>query len=159
MHSIKPIHLAYRIAQQLRLAYWHIAKPALYGAKIMAFNDAGELLLIRHSYGKSHLYMLPGGGVHRGEDPENAAVRELREETGCTAHDVKLLGEYLDTSRGAQNHVHVYTARTQDTPKADGREILEARYFALDALPARTSQSVRRRLADMQCGGPETPNW
>ena len=156
---MNPIHLAYRIAQQLRLIYWRIAKPDLYGAKVLAFNDAGELLLIRHSYGKSHLYMLPGGGVNRGEDPADAAVRELREETGCAARDVKLLGEYLDTSRGARNHVHVYTLTAIGEPRVDGREILEVRFFPLDALPDTTSQSVLRRLDDLNRSRPETREW
>ncbi len=159
MHSVKPIHLAYRIAQQLRLAYWRFAKPALYGAKIMTFNDAGELLLIRHSYGKSNLYMLPGGGVKRGEDPQEAALRELREETGCAACDVRPLGVYLDTSMGARNHIHLFTARTDDMPEADGYEIVEARFFALDALPATTTQSVHRRLEDIRRGAAQSSVW
>ena len=156
---MNPIHLAYRIAQQIRLIYWRIAKPELYGAKVLAFNEAGELLLIRHSYGKSHLYMLPGGGINRGEDPADAAVRELYEETGCKARDVKLLGEYLDTSRGARNHVYVYSLTATGEPRVDGREILEARFFALDNLPDTTSQSVLRRLQDMGRVTHETQEW
>ena len=33
------------------------------GVKVMLFNDADELLLIRNAYGDSGQYLLPGGGI------------------------------------------------------------------------------------------------
>ena len=53
------------------------------GVKVMAFDAQGRLLLVRHGYGRSDLWMLPGGGVGRREMPEAAARRELMEEVGC----------------------------------------------------------------------------
>jgi len=43
----------------------------------------GTLLVVRDR-GFRH-YSLPGGGVNRGESPEQAAIRELAEETGLEA--------------------------------------------------------------------------
>ncbi len=156
---MNPIHLAYRLAQHIRLLYWRVAKPEVYGVKMLAFNDADDLLLIHHSYGRSELFMLPGGGIESGEEPAQAAIRELAEETGCRARDVQFLGQYLGTATGARNHVHVFTARTSDAPRIDGREITEARFFALDALPDTAAPSVLRRLADWRRGGPTSSDW
>ena len=58
-------------------------RPAAYGIVI---HD-GKILLTKEN-GKFHL---PGGGVELGEDPEDAVVREIREETGILVADPKLV--------------------------------------------------------------------
>lgn len=142
----------YRAANAAKHLYWRLARPNVHGAKLLIFDAGGQLLLIRHSYGRSDLFMLPGGGIKRGETPVAAAHREAGEEVGCTVRDVRPLGVFLDTSRGARNHVHVFTARTDDSPRADGREIVEAGFFALDALPESTSDATLRRIDDWRAG-------
>ncbi|HLT62870.1 MAG TPA: NUDIX hydrolase [Microlunatus sp.] len=37
-------------------------------------------------------WTLPGGGVDQSEDPFDAVIREVGEETGCTAEVIRLLG-------------------------------------------------------------------
>ncbi|WOE74429.1 NUDIX domain-containing protein [Alterisphingorhabdus coralli] len=144
-----PIHLLYRLAQTVRGVYWRVVRPKVYGAKLLVRNRQSEVLLIRHSYGRSDLYMLPGGGIKRGETALDAARRELREEVGCRAEELALLGKYLDTSKGARNHVSVFTATTHDQPQIDGREIVEATFFPVTDLPANASTASRRRVAEM----------
>lgn len=129
--------------------YWRIFKPSVFGAKLVVFNSAGEVLLIRHSYGRSDLYMLPGGGIGRGKDAETAAIRELAEEVHCAAENVKFVAKYFDDSKGAKNTVTVFTATTHDKPQIDGKEIVEARFFPADALPPKTSRSTRHRIAEV----------
>ena len=67
---------------------------------VMLFNERGELLLIRNSYGRSHLWVLPGGGIGRRETPEAAAAREVREEVAVLHHDLAAvshrIGQLLD---------------------------------------------------------------
>ncbi|MEU3557485.1 NUDIX hydrolase [Streptomyces fragilis] len=55
---------------------------------------AGErVLLARHvSPRGGSTWSLPGGGVEHGEDPFDAVVREVAEETGCEAEVERLLG-------------------------------------------------------------------
>ncbi|MFB6983102.1 NUDIX hydrolase [Streptomyces scopuliridis] len=55
--------------------------------------EDGRVLLARHvpAKGESN-WTLPGGGVEHGEDPFDAVIREVAEETGCDAMVTSLLG-------------------------------------------------------------------
>jgi mutator protein MutT len=55
------------------------------------FNDDGHVLLIKENYGR-HRYGLPGGRVDHGETPEEAVIREVREETGLEVTVTDLIG-------------------------------------------------------------------
>ncbi len=90
--------------------------------------------------------MLPGGGLERGEDAMCAAVRELREETACPLDDPVQIATIEETIHGAGNTVHVIAGWTQGTPRADGREILEAAFFALHQLPEAMPDPLRQGL-------------
>lgn len=54
-------------------------------SRILLYDETGRVLLFKQ-YGKSHdtdpRWMTPGGGVDAGESHEQAALRELTEETG-----------------------------------------------------------------------------
>lgn len=65
-----------------------IAPSFTVGAMCFIERPDGGLLLVRHVYRRR--WGVPGGLLERGEDPADAAVREVREEVGL---DVVLLGE------------------------------------------------------------------
>ena len=56
------------------------------GAYAIITDDAGRILLCRIAagYPEAGKWTLPGGGVDHGEHPDDAVLREVREETGLT---------------------------------------------------------------------------
>jgi 8-oxo-dGTP pyrophosphatase MutT (NUDIX family) len=115
----------------------------------MVFNGRGELLLVRNSYGHSHLFVLPGGGIKRREEPAVAAAREVREETGLEVGALELVGVYLSAAEGKRDSIHLFRGEADGVPQPDGIEVEEAAFFALDALPAATSAATLRRVAEL----------
>lgn len=55
-------------------------------------DDDGRILLAHWNEGRRAAWTMPGGGLEAGEDPEHAARREVREETGYKVVIGDLLG-------------------------------------------------------------------
>lgn len=147
LHLIpKPVHrLAYRLAHALRRVWWAVRRPRISGCRVLAFDGGGRVLLIRHSYGSGN-WMAPGGGLKRGENPLLAGPRELDEETGCKLDGVWQVALVEEPLKGATNVVHVLAGDAIGSPVPDGREVIEAAFFAPDALPSPMSDLLRRDL-------------
>lgn len=62
-------------------------------AGAIIIRDGSVLLIHRHRHGNEY-YVLPGGGIEEGESPEEAVIRELREEAGV---DIRV-GDLLNQS-------------------------------------------------------------
>jgi len=143
-----PLHrAALRTAHRLRKAWWRLRRPVLLGCRIVAFDDAGHVLLIRHSYG-SDSWTVPGGGLRRGEDPVAAAMREFAEETGCTLIAARQFALVEEPLFGATNRVHLITGTAAGALRPDGREIMAAAFHPLHALPEPLSANLAAGLAD-----------
>lgn len=142
-----PLHRAALIlAHRLRQQWWRLRKPLLIGCRVLAFDDQGRVLLVRHSYGSGR-WMLPGGGIGRREDPLAAAARELREEVGCDLVEAKLFGRVDEPLAGTTNRVHLVCGRAAGAVRPDGREIVEAVFHAPAALPDDMAAVLRDGLA------------
>ncbi|MEO6387881.1 MAG: NUDIX domain-containing protein [Croceibacterium sp.] len=143
-----PLHRAlYRVADRTRRRWWRIRKPTRSSVIVAAFDNAGRVLLVRHSYGPP-LWVLPGGGIDRGEAPLAAAVREFAEELGCALDDVRPLRDATLEDSGSLDHLHVFLAQIAGVPRPDMREIVAAEFYALDALPSRTGRQAAAWVAE-----------
>lgn len=136
------LELVYRVQKW----FWRVFRPRTNGVKVLLFDDAGQLLLIRNSYGRSDLFLLPGGGIRPFESPERAAVREVKEELGCQIVDLASVSTHTSTAEGKRDLIHLFKARVQGRPEVDQLEVEEARFYALDNLPPSTSPATLRRI-------------
>ena len=59
-------------------------------AGAIIFNDAGEVLLLKHRFRAGSGWGIPGGFLETAEHPEQAVRRELREEVGLELEDVEI---------------------------------------------------------------------
>lgn len=143
LHLIPPVlHRAlYRLAHQLRKNWLQLVGGEVHGCTIIARDGAGRVLLVRHSYG-SQQWAFPGGGMRKGEDVLVAACREFAEELRCGLIDPQHLGTLDKDFHGARHIAHAVTGQADGEPRPDMREVVEARFFDIDALPAGASPAV-----------------
>ena len=78
-------------------------------AALAVVVEAGHVLLVRRSNPPdAGLWGYPGGRVEPGETPAEAALRELREETGVEAADARLLTVLEVRAEGFAYDLHAH---------------------------------------------------
>lgn len=117
-------------------------------------RDGERFLLARHEH--SGLWSLIGGGVEPGEEPAEALLREVLEETGAHARIRSLIGVYggqslMVTYPNGDQAGYVTTAYdcellSEATP--DLEELLELGWFSRDAIRTLDRQDWIDRVVD-----------
>lgn len=109
---------------------------------IVAFKEDStrdSILLVKHS--DANKWVLPGGAIEPDERPADAAVREMKEETGLDVRPLRIIGVYGGPEFRVtyKNHdVVSYTMIAFEAEavsgelKPDYEETLELRYFTED---------------------------
>lgn len=131
----------YRVAHRLLRVWWFVVRPRVEGTKCV-LTDGERVLLVRHTYGHTE-WDLPGGTVRRGEEPRDAARREMEEELGVKLDGLRALGEINVRPYRAHDRIHCFQAEVGPAELTiDEGELSTADWFPRDALPADLSRYV-----------------
>jgi ADP-ribose pyrophosphatase YjhB (NUDIX family) len=101
-------------------------------AAAVIFDQDENILLVKTTYQRVYPWGLPGGSLEYGEHPEDAVVREVREETGLNIDIEKLL--LIDAWRPDRIGLY-YLCKIKDGMFHPSDEVSEFDYFSVDDLP------------------------
>lgn len=136
-------------------------------------DEAGRVLLARHPDERGHRgrWVLPGGGVEHGEHPEQALLREIREETGLTASVGELRHVLSDVTRVGRRRRRLHNvrlvyaasvagaggnARLDENALSEGARWCEAAEWGALPLAPFTQQVLSYRLSARLSASPRT---
>lgn len=106
-------------------------------AAVVVVNDDREVLLLNHVLRPFGTWGLPGGFIDRGEQPEEALRREIREEVG-----IELDGLRLVRVRTVGRHIEmIFSANFTGEARVLSREISELGWFGREEVRERTKGS------------------
>ena len=115
---------------------------------VVCLRDDSVLLIRRGTPPRQGEWSLPGGRIEPGERAMDAALRELREETGVEAEITGLIDvvDGLFPEAGRHYVLIDYAARWLSGEPVAGDDAAEARFVALDEVEALIEWSETRRI-------------
>ena len=149
-----------RLLQWLLHRWFLLTRAMTMGVRAIVLDGEDRVLLVEHTYTPG--WHLPGGGIEIGETVLDALAKELREEAGVELTGPALLhGVFFNLDMARRDHVIAFVVRdfVWAGPPQPTWEIRAARFFALDDLPADTTNAARARLAEVLADVPPGPFW
>ena len=113
--------------------YYVISLPD-YALIYTEMEDGRVLMLRQYKHGPRRVCLtFPGGTIEAGEQPIDAARRELMEELGCVAREIESLGAYVTNGNQGCNAAHLFLARgCRLVAEPTARDLEEAEVVYLD---------------------------
>ncbi|MEF3351896.1 NUDIX hydrolase [Paenibacillus sp. GYB006] len=95
-------------------------------ASVIVLNESNKILLMKGHRG----WEMPQGCVEEGESIRQAAIREVKEETGIDIELINFCGTYQNITRGVCNHI--FTGKPIGGELTTSIESDEVGYFSLE---------------------------
>lgn len=103
----------YKLAIYPLKLYWFLFRPERYGVKCIIQREDGRILFIKNTYGKGY-WNFPGGGIEKGETPEQAIRREVLEETQLRPSAFTKIGDFVSRFEYKKDSVSVFTTKVEN---------------------------------------------
>ena len=105
---------------------------------IVAITSENKVVLVRQ-YRKAvekELWEIPAGKIEIGENPKECAIRELKEETGYSAENMKLIHKFYTSAGFSNQKIYIFLAENliQGDRDLDEDEFLEVHEIDKDEL-------------------------
>jgi len=150
----------FRVVSRFALHPWfRLTRGTTLGVRAVVLDAESRVLLVQHSYAPG--WILPGGGVERGETAYDAVRREVHEEAGIVVEgEPQLHGIFANHQQFRGDHLACFVVRRyRQEALTPSREIAAAQFFAATEFPSGTTGGTKRRVAEILNGVPVTPDW
>lgn len=115
------------------------------GVNIIVFNkNRKRVLLVKRR--DIPVWVLPGGGVEKGESPKKAAIRETLEESGLLIKDLKLVGVFTKLKSSSSHRTLVYLVQRVSGKPQTGNESSEVAFWRIASLPPTLPWTHKERI-------------
>ena len=126
----------------------HYENP-LPSAAALVRNEKGEILLVKRGVEPGlEKWALPSGFIEIEETPEEACLRELKEETGLEGEIIRLVGVYSQKSQVYKKVLIVGFEVKAHGHLSPGSDSLDAKYTPLEDIPEIAFSSHREIIRD-----------
>lgn len=143
-------YTTYKIVRTPIKWYWKLCNIQTKGVRVLLVHQ-DQVILVRHWY--NSLWVMPGGGIKKHETPEQAAIREIKEELGIDISQLDyLLGVYSNKTENKNDEVHCFVVELEtkiEIPKRKFNfEIADIVWVDIKNHPTGTSLATSKRIQE-----------